>query len=187
LHFIQLRRKLFVSTSISPHKLLDKVVVCLSLCLEALHFVVHVRGSNAPLLIMVINEDEKQTRSSRHLLLVTYLLTPRSRVLPEKLTGSQLVKKISAYYGTRNFNTAFHKFPSPVPNLSQINPVHSVTSNFLKFHLNIMLPSTPGSSKWSLSLRFPHQNHIYTSPLPHTCYTPRPSHSSRFDCPNYIW
>ena len=30
----------------------------------------------------------------------TYLLTPWSRVLFEKLTGSQLVKKFSAFYGT---------------------------------------------------------------------------------------
>jgi hypothetical protein len=25
------------------------------------------------------------------------------------------------------------------------------------------------SSKWSLSLRFPHQNPAYTTPLPHSC------------------
>ena len=30
----------------------------------------------------------------------TYLLTPWSRVLLEKLTGSQLVKKFPAFYGT---------------------------------------------------------------------------------------
>jgi hypothetical protein len=30
-----------------------------------------------------------------------------SRVLPEKLTGSQLVKKFPAFYGTRRFITAF--------------------------------------------------------------------------------
>jgi hypothetical protein len=42
----------------------------------------------------------------------------------------------------------------------------------------------PGSSKWYLSPRFPHQNPINTSPLHHTCYMPRSSHSSRFYHPN---
>jgi hypothetical protein len=37
---------------------------------------------------------------------LTYLLTRWSRVLPEKLTGFQLVKKFSAFYGTRRFTTA---------------------------------------------------------------------------------
>jgi hypothetical protein len=44
-------------------------------------------------------------------------------------------------------------------------------------HLNIILRSTPRPSKWSLSLRFPHQQPVRTSPLPHTCHMPRPSHS----------
>jgi len=34
------------------------------------------------------------------------LLTPWSRVLLEKLTGLQLVKKLPAFYGTRRFVTA---------------------------------------------------------------------------------
>ena len=78
-----------------------------------------------------------------------------------------------------------HKCPPPVPILSQLEPVHTPTSHFLNNHLNITL-STPGSSKWSLSLTFLHQNPAYTSPLPHTRYMPRPSHSSRFYHPNNI-
>ena len=37
----------------------------------------------------------------------TYLLTPCSRVLLEKLIGSQLFKKFPTFYGTRSFITAF--------------------------------------------------------------------------------
>ena len=45
-----------------------------------------------------------------------YSLTPLSRVLLEKLTDFQLVKKFPAFYGTRRFITAVtsarHLFPS---------------------------------------------------------------------------
>jgi hypothetical protein len=34
--------------------------------------------------------------------------------------------------------------------LSQLNPIHTPTSKFLKMYLTIVLPSTPGSSQWSL-------------------------------------
>ena len=40
-------------------------------------------------------------------LLTYYLLTPCSRVLLQKLTGFQLVKKFPAFYGTQKFITAF--------------------------------------------------------------------------------
>jgi hypothetical protein len=45
--------------------------------------------------------------------------------------------------------------PAPVSILYQINPVHTPTSHFLNIHLNIILPSMSGSTKWSLYLRFP--------------------------------
>ena len=77
-----------------------------------------------------------------------------------------------------------HKCPPPVPILSQLDSVHAPTSHFLKIHLNIILPSMPGSPKWSLSPRFPQQNPEYASPIPHTRYMTRPSHSSPFYHPN---
>ena len=41
------------------------------------------------------------------LFMLAYLITPWSRVLLEKLTGFQLVKKFSEFYGTLKFLTAF--------------------------------------------------------------------------------
>ena len=79
-----------------------------------------------------------------------------------------------------------HKCPQPVPTLSQIYPIHTPTFHFLEIHLNIILPSSPGCPKLSLTLMFPHLNPVYASPLPHMCYMPRPSLSSRFYHPKSI-
>jgi len=95
-----------------------------------------------------------------------YWLTPSRRVLLEKLTGSQLVKKSPAILWKPKFHYRIHKCPPPVPTPRQIDPVHTPTSHFLKIYLNMIFPSMPGSSKWILSLRLSHQNPVYTSPLP---------------------
>jgi hypothetical protein len=41
------------------------------------------------------------------IIIIPTTITPAGRVLLEKPTGSQLVKKFPAFYGTRRFITAF--------------------------------------------------------------------------------
>ena len=78
---------------------------------------------------------------------ITHLLTPWSRVLLEKLTGFQLVKKFPAFYGTRRFITAFtsasHPSLSPASSIQSIPP-HPTSWRailILSFHLRLDLPS----------------------------------------------
>jgi hypothetical protein len=66
---------------------------------------------------------------------------------PEKLTGPQLVKKFPTFNGTHRLVTRSQFLP-PFHILGQLDPVHTSPSHFLKIHFNIILPSTPESSKW---------------------------------------
>jgi hypothetical protein len=55
-----------------------------------------------------ISETHHVSRVHRvAVILLTYLITPWSRVLLEKLPVFQLVKKLSAFYATQMFITAF--------------------------------------------------------------------------------
>ena len=81
------------------------------------------------------------------LLTLTHSLTPWCRVLLEKLTGLQLVKKFPAFHGTRRFITAltsvrqlFLSWASPI---QSIYPHHTSWRSILilSTHLRLGLPS----------------------------------------------
>jgi hypothetical protein len=115
---------------------------------------------------------------------LTYLLTYSTQHSPSweanRFASSQEIPRV-----LRNAKvySRIHKCPSPVCILNQLNPFHTPTSHFLKIHLNIILPFTPGFTEWSLSLSFPTKP-CNTSPLSHTRYRSRLSHSSRFYHPD---
>jgi len=79
--------------------------------------------------------------------LLTYLLTPWCRVLPEQLTGLQLVKKFPAFHGTRRFITALTSVRHL--SLSWASPIQSTCPHptswrsilMLSTHLRLGLPS----------------------------------------------
>ena len=76
-----------------------------------------------------------------------YLLTPWCRVLLEKLTGLQLVKKFPAFHGTRRFITALTSVRQL--SLSWASPIQSIyphptswrSIEILSTHLRLGLPS----------------------------------------------
>ena len=80
-------------------------------------------------------------------ILLTYLLTPWCRVLLEKLTGLQLVKKFPTFHGTRRFITALTSVRRL--SLSWASPIQSIYPHptswrsilILSTHLGLGLPS----------------------------------------------
>jgi len=90
--------------------------------------------------------------------LLTYLLT---HSIQQSLSGEANRFSASQEIPHILWNPKVHyriqKCPPPVPILSQLDPVHAPKSHFLKIHLNIIISSRPGYSKWSFPSGFPNK------------------------------
>jgi hypothetical protein len=80
------------------------------------------------------------------------------RVL-EKIAVAQQVKKFPASRGIRRFITMF-------TSVRQQKPVYSLKPYLITVYFNIVFPSTPRSTKWSLPFMFSNWNVVFISILP---------------------
>jgi hypothetical protein len=79
-------------------------------------------------------------------------------------------QKIPRILWNPNVHYRIHKCPPPVSILSQLIPAHTLASNFQNIRFYIILPSTPGSTKRSLSLMFSYQTRLSLSTFPRYIY-----------------
>lgn len=85
------------------------------------------------------------------------------QVFLEQLVITQQIQKFSVMKPACSLLCSEESITGPYP--QQLNPFHILTPCFFKAYFEIIFPSTPGSSKWSLILSFPSNNFVCISCL----------------------
>jgi len=84
-------------------------------------------------------------------------VTPQTAPATEVDTINEQRSRSTASPSTLQVHYRIHNSPPTVPILNHINPVHDLPTHLSNNHFNTIFPSTSTSSKWSLSVRFPHK------------------------------
>ena len=185
------------------HNITWRHTVCLTYKYQAVHFIwTHFPLSHYCFFVLVWTEHEcsccglqKATLDSLYYVMYVYLLVLVLYITMLKVAQTMLtysMEQSSSWEADRfsasqeiphilqnpKVHSRIHKCPPTVPILSQLDPFRALTSNsrrsflILSSHLRLGLPSCLFPSGFPTKV-------LYT-PLPTTCYMPRPSHSLGF-------
>ena len=111
--------------------------------------------------VQLANSSVDGLRSMEHCPYLESNLFASSQLIPPILWNPEIYYRI-------------HKCPPLFHFLSQFDPVHNITFQFLKNDINIIIPYTPTSPQWCLYPSIPTKTH-YT-----TFHSPYALHASKF-------